>query len=493
METLATVDVPAAEIPTRDRVTNVLKRHIRWLRATDFLVVVGAVVLAHAAKFGPPSESVRASKFEFSYDILSAVLALAWCLGLLAYKTADAKVLGLGAEEYRRSFAATLRVFGSLAIIAMVFQVDIARSYLALSFPVGAIGLIFSRWFWRKWLTKQRRAGAYSSRVLVVGAYDDISRVVRRLDQLPEAGYRVVGAALLDGPADGYLDVAGHVVDVVGTPDTIVSAVLRANADAVVVAGQTKPRFEYIRDLGWALEEIRAELIVASELTNIAGPRIHVRPVEGLPLVHVELPDYTGAKLFVKRTADFLVAAVGVVLLLPFFGLVAIAIKLDSKGPVFFRQERIGLRGKPFGMWKFRSMVASAQDNLDSVLDAEDGFRVFYKAKKDPRVTRLGRILRRYSIDELPQLINVLAGDMALVGPRPQIQREVDLYDNHLTRRLYVKPGITGLWQVSGRNNLSPDDSARLDLYYVENWSLTTDMRILARTLRAVYASEGAY
>ena len=493
METLTTVEVPAAEIPSRDRVTNVLKRHTRWLRFTDFVVVAAAVMLAQAAKFGPPSEPVQGTSFRFSYELLSVLIGLAWCFSLIVYKTADAKVLGLGADEYRRSLAATLRVFGLTAIIAMVFQIDIARSYLALSFPVGALGLLLSRWLWRKWLTKQRRRGEYSSRVLVVGAHDDLNRVVRRLDQLPEAGYRVVGAALLDGPESGSLNISGHVVDVVGPPETIVSAVLRARADAVVVAGQTKPRFEYIRDLGWALEEIRAELIVASELTNIAGPRIHVRPVEGLPLVHVELPDYEGAKLFVKRTADFLVSAVGFVALLPVFIAVAIAIKLDSKGPVFFRQERIGLRGKPFGMWKFRSMVANAQDDLDSVLDAEDGFRVFYKAKKDPRVTRLGRILRRYSIDELPQLINVLAGDMALVGPRPQIQREVDLYDNHLTRRLYVKPGITGLWQVSGRNNLSPDDSARLDLYYVENWSLTTDMRILARTLRAVYASEGAY
>jgi exopolysaccharide biosynthesis polyprenyl glycosylphosphotransferase len=493
METLETVNVPVTEIPSRDRAANVLQRHIRRLRATDFAVVIAAVMLAQLAKFGPPGESIQASTFEFSYEFLSVILAFAWCLSLLAYKTADAKVLGLGADEYRRSFAATLRVFGSLAIIAMVFQIDIARSYLALSFPVGAIGLVGSRWLWRKWLTKKRRERLYSSRVLVVGAADDIDRVVRRLDQLPEAGYHVVGAALLDGPATGSLNIAGHVVDVVGPPETIVSAVLRANADAVVVAGQTQPRFTYIRDLGWALEEIRAELIVASELTNIAGPRIHVRPVEGLPLVHVELPDYEGAKLFVKRTADFLVSAAGFIALLPVFVLIAIAIKLDSKGPIFFRQERIGLRGKPFGMWKFRSMVANAQDDLDSVLDAEDGFRVFYKAKKDPRITRLGRTLRRYSIDELPQLINVIVGDMALVGPRPQIQREVDLYDDHLTRRLYVKPGITGLWQVSGRNNLSPDDSARLDLYYVENWSLATDIRILARTLRAVCGSEGAY
>lgn len=493
MDALAKLSVPVGDIPAMDRSAQILQRHILRLRVTDFIVVIAAVVLAQMAQFGPAGKSIRGSTFYFSYESLSVMLAIAWCLYLLAYKTADAKVLGLGADEYRRTLAATLRVFGSLAIIAMVFQIDIARSYLALSFPVGAIGLLLNRWLWRKWLTKKRRRGAYSSLVLVVGSADDIDRVVQRLDQLPEAGYRVVGAALLDGPANGSLNVAGHVVDVVGPPESIVSAVLRAGADAVVVAGPTQPRFTYIRDLGWALEEIRAELIVASELTNIAGPRIHVRPVEGLPLVHVELPDYEGAKLFVKRTADFLVAVVGFIALLPVFPVVAIAIKLESRGPVFFRQERIGLRGKPFRMWKFRSMVANAQDDLNSVLDAEDGFRVFYKAKRDPRVTRLGRILRRYSIDELPQLMNVITGDMALVGPRPQIQREVDLYDNHLTRRLYVKPGLTGLWQVSGRNNLSPDDSARLDLYYVENWSLTTDMRILARTVRAVLRSDGAY
>jgi exopolysaccharide biosynthesis polyprenyl glycosylphosphotransferase len=232
---------------------------------------------------------------------------------------------------------------------------------------------------------------------------------------------------------------------------------------------------------------------MAPSLTDIAGPRIHARPVAGLPLIHVETPRYQGADRFLKRAFDLVVSAgLLMVLSLPLL-VVALLIVSTSPGGVFFAHERIGKRGRPFKMLKFRSMVADADAGLASLLRAQGtDDRPLFKVVDDPRVTKVGSFLRRYSIDEIPQLMNVLRGEMSLVGPRPQVAREVALYDNAATRRLFVKPGMTGLWQVSGRSNLSWDESVRLDLYYVENWSLTADLSIMARTVRAVFAKDGA-
>jgi exopolysaccharide biosynthesis polyprenyl glycosylphosphotransferase len=216
--------------------------------------------------------------------------------------------------------------------------------------------------------------------------------------------------------------------------------------------------------------------------------------VSGLPLIHVETPSYDGPKRFAKRAFDLVFALGLVVLLAPVFLVVAFAIKVTSRGPVFYGQERIGLSGEPFTMLKFRSMVTDADAHLATLLAAQGtGDTPLFKVKDDPRVTRVGRVLRRYSIDELPQLLNVLRGDMSLVGPRPQRDGEVRLYDSKAGRRLVVKPGMSGLWQVSGRSNLSWEDAIRLDLYYVENWSITNDIIILLRTARAVVGADGAY
>ena len=226
----------------------------------------------------------------------------------------------------------------------------------------------------------------------------------------------------------------------------------------------------------------------------MAGSRIHTRPVSGLPLIHVETPSYDGPRRFAKRAFDLVFATGLTVLLAPLFLVTALLIKLSSRGPVFYGQERIGLSGEPFTMLKFRSMVTDA-DARHAALVAEHGggSTPLFKLKHDPRITPIGRFIRRYSIDELPQLLNVFAGDMSLVGPRPQVDGEVRLYDSKASRRLAVKPGMSGLWQVSGRSNLTWEDSIRLDLYYVENWSVTSDLVILLRTARAVLAHDGAY
>jgi exopolysaccharide biosynthesis polyprenyl glycosylphosphotransferase len=236
-----------------------------------------------------------------------------------------------------------------------------------------------------------------------------------------------------------------------------------------------------LRRLGWQLEGTGIDLVLAPALTDVAGPRIHTRPVAGLPLIHVEAPEFRGARKLIKGFVDRAVSFMALTLALPVLGIIALAIKLDSRGPVLFRQIRVGQGGQEFHVYKFRTMVVNESDGL------------MFKMRSDPRVTRVGRFLRKWSLDELPQLANVLFGDMSLVGPRPPLPSEVARYDGDVARRLLVKPGMTGLWQVSGRSDLSWEDGIRLDLYYVENWSLAADLTILWKTFGAVILSRGAY
>ena len=228
-------------------------------------------------------------------------------------------------------------------------------------------------------------------------------------------------------------------------------------------------------------------------MADVAGPRIHFRPVDGLPLIHVEIPAYEGGKHVLKRVLDVIVSAIGIALVLPLCAVIGVLIAGDSPGPILFRQERVGRDGRTFNMLKFRSMVATATDDLAGLLDRNEGFGVLFKMKNDPRVTRVGRVLRKYSLDELPQLWNILKGDMSLVGPRPPLPSEVREYEEHVGRRLYIKPGLTGMWQVNGRSDLSWHESVRLDLYYVENWSLIGDLVILWRTFKVLTHPVGAY
>ncbi|BCW72569.1 hypothetical protein NicSoilB8_36130 [Arthrobacter sp. NicSoilB8] len=232
---------------------------------------------------------------------------------------------------------------------------------------------------------------------------------------------------------------------------------------------------------------------MAPALTDIAGPRIHTQQVAGLPLIHVTTPALDGGQRVAKRLFDIVVSAILIVLSSPVMIVVALLLKLTDPGPVLFKQQRVGIQGAHFGMLKFRSMVIDAEQRLVELQHKNEGNGVLFKMKSDPRITPVGRFLRKFSLDELPQLFNILAGSMSLVGPRPPLPSEVAAYEKDVRRRLLVKPGLTGLWQVSGRSNLSWQDSVRLDLYYVENWSLAGDLLIILKTARAVFRSTGAY
>ncbi|MET4136518.1 sugar transferase [Pseudarthrobacter sp. PvP090] len=479
--------------------TRVIGEGTRWsnkyrrvLAVSDVCVIISVTLIAQMARFGLDEVQVAVGWFNVGYFQISILIAVAWTVALGAYRTRDARIIGIGVDEYKRVVSATVALLGILAILCLLFQVDIARSYFALAFPLGVAGLIASRWALRRWLTRQRTKGHYLSQVLVLGKPKDVSYVVNQIEKKSGAAYHVVGVCLTGNPGMKWLNLGRRAVPVVQESWSIVDAVRELGADAVIVAGPSKGGGRYIQELGWQLEESSTELILTTGLTNVAGPRIHARPVEGLPLMHVELPQYTGARHTVKRLFDILASASALFLLLPVFLLLAILIKRDSPGRVLFLQERVGKGGKKFLMVKFRSMVESAEDDLAGLLDQNEGSGVLFKMQHDPRVTEVGRWMRKYSLDELPQFWNILKGDMSLVGPRPPLQREVDGYKNRVHRRLYIKPGLTGMWQTNGRSELNWQDSIRLDLYYVENWSLAGDLIIIWRTALQMIKPVGA-
>ncbi|WP_318241779.1 sugar transferase [Arthrobacter pullicola] len=468
------------------------RRYVRILTVTDALVVVGAVLAGTAARFGLEPAELQVGPFDTPYLVLSAVIGVAWMLALHVYRSRDTRIVGVGPDEYKRTINAAFAVTAGLAFAAVVFQLDIARGYIAFILPVGTAGLICSRWLLRQWLQQQRQRGKYLARVLVLGRPRDVRYVVHQIGSRSRAAYKVVGVSLT-GKRRSWLDVDGTHLPVVSDENAVVDAVARVRADAVIVAGPTKGGSRYVQELGWKLEESATQLILTTGLTNVAGPRIHARPVEGLPLMYVELPQYTGGKHVVKRGLDILLSGAGLLVLLPVLATLAILVRRDSPGPAIFRQERVGRGGGTFEMLKFRSMVQSAEDDLESLLDRNEGNGVLFKMQQDPRVTQVGRWMRKYSLDELPQLWNVFRGHMSLVGPRPPLPREVAQYGDRVHRRLYIKPGLTGMWQINGRSELNWKDGVRLDLYYVENWSLAGDLIILWRTVKMLRRPVGAY
>lgn len=461
----------------RAHATDWVRRFQRHVTLTDAGAILLATASTHTLWFGFSRVAVSTDAgFGLDYVTFSVLLVVAWMLVLSAAGTRDSRILGTDSTEYRRIINATLALFGAIAVFSVITQTDFARGYLATAFPLGLLALLASRWAWRRRLHARRKRGELSFRVLLVGSTDAVRELEESLAVRTDAGYRVVATVLTDRPDAQDLGVALATT----RPDTVI--VVGSDASAA-----------RINDLSWRLDPGQ-QLVVAPQLVGVAGSRIHTRPVSGLPLIHVETPSYDGPKRFAKRAFD-LVGAAGLLLVLaPLFLVVGVLVKLGSRGPVFYGQERIGLSGEPFTMLKFRSMVTDADAHLPALLAAQGtGDRPLFKVKDDPRITPVGRVLRRYSIDELPQLLNVLRGDMSLVGPRPQRDGEVRLYDSKAGRRLVVKPGMSGLWQVSGRSNLSWEDSIRLDLYYVENWSITNDLIILLRTARAVVGADGAY
>jgi exopolysaccharide biosynthesis polyprenyl glycosylphosphotransferase len=475
------------------------RRYRLALIVTDVMVVTFSLVTAQFVRLGrpevtPDGSSVYYLVFSY-YSVLSVIVAAIWIGLLAAYRTRSPRIVGAGVEEYRRVFSATLATVGVIAVGLMIFRPEYARGYLAVALPLGVVALILSRTLCRRILAGQRRQGRCVQSVLAVGDARAVRNLVQSLSRGWWYGYSVVGVCLTGRSTGGTLEVPGvGSLPVLGDESKVHDAILKANVDTVALTTTDHLGPEGVRELSWDLDKLGVDLVVSPGVVDVAGPRLTMRPVAGLPLIHVEKPQYSGTKKLQKRAFDVTVSVSVLLAAMPVMILAAIAIKLTSRGPVFYRSERIGLDGRPFQMIKFRTMVDGADKQLDSLIHINESVGgVLFKIREDPRVTTVGRFLRRYSIDELPQFINVLKRDMSVVGPRPPVRREVDTYNDQVRRRLLVLPGITGLWQVSGRSDLSWEDSVRLDLSYVENWSIANDVLIAAKTIRIVLAGSGAY
>jgi exopolysaccharide biosynthesis polyprenyl glycosylphosphotransferase len=488
------LDVPRVRPAARRRSAG-LSAEQRWSRGyrrrltvSDGVIVAASVGAAFLARFGFDSTDLGGLD-ELYWPIGFAVVA-AWMVLLAAFRSRDPRILGVGLAEYRSVATASVIAFGSLAIVFLVAKLEIARGFFILTLPIGLVALLISRYLWRRWLTRQRGRGRYLSRAIVGGSAEEVAYVVDQLGRNTGATYHIVGAAI-DSAQGG--STATLTVPVVAELSELATAAENLQVDTVILAGQPSDDRSFVRDLSWKLEGAATDLVLASGLTDVAGPRIHFRPVEGVPLIHVEIPRFAGFKHALKRAFDLVASGVGLIVLSPLLLVVGILVRLDSPGGAIFAQQRVGRDGAEFTMYKFRSMVATAEVDAVALAQQHDGAGLLFKLKVDPRVTRVGRVIRKYSIDELPQLWNVFLGHMSLVGPRPPLPREVAAYDDRVHRRLFIKPGLTGMWQISGRSDLTWDESVRLDLYYVENWSLTSDLIILWRTVKVLVRPVGAY
>ncbi|MDJ0455354.1 sugar transferase [Gordonia amicalis] len=468
--------------------------YVLRLAWSDVVIVALAVIVAQLVRFGAESPLIPNGATRVPATLVSVTLGVTWILALRAFHTLDRRIVGSGSQEYSRVVTACLSVFGVLAMVDLLFRLNIARGFIAIALPAGTVALLLARWAWRQRLGRQRMGSKNLEHVLVVGSVRSAVPMIERLAKQPNLGFRVVGLCLPS--RDGYRDfvTAGETrVPVYGTFDDVCNSVVESGATTVAVTSAEALGHDAMQALSWDLEGLDVDMMVSPGVTDVAGPRVMIRPVAGLPLLHIDKPRYEGANRFRKAVVDRVGAGLIVTCLAPVFAVIAIAIKLDSDGPIFYRATRVGLNNGTFSMWKFRSMVQGADALKENLRASNEGSGVLFKMRDDPRITKVGAFIRRYSLDELPQLFNVLGGTMSLVGPRPPLPDEVEKYDGRVARRMLVKPGMTGLWQVSGRSDLSWEESVRLDLSYVENWSIMQDALIMWRTIKAVVAKDGAY
>lgn len=482
---LPTVGHRAAAATPRIPVSSWSRRYAATLVTADALCATGAVAIGWATRFGFSLDSTLGGYLAFSL-----IITLGWLLCLQITGSYELRAVTTGTGELRRVLRAALNLAGSAAIIAYFSHLLVGRTFIAIVIPAGVALQLLARFAIRKGVYARRKRGEWTSTILAVGTSESVRHLAETTSRNPFAGLAVVGACVEDAEANAEIAPG---VPVLGDVQSAGELAERLDADIVAVAGSgLGPR--RIRELGWELEGTGREMVMAPGLTEVAGPRVHVSPVEGLPLMWVDQPHFTGAARIAKRAMDIAGAGLMLALGAPFLLLIGLSVRLTSAGPAVYRSTRAGLNGKLIDVYKFRSMYAGAEGCKADLLESNEFTGgVLFKMRADPRVTPVGRLLRKFSLDELPQLLNVLGGSMSLVGPRPPLPDEVERYHSDVHRRMLVKPGMTGLWQVSGRSDLSWDEAVRLDLYYVENWSLGFDIALIGRTVWAVLRSRGAY
>jgi exopolysaccharide biosynthesis polyprenyl glycosylphosphotransferase len=475
---------PDRAAPRRERWES---RFVHLVVAVDVVSIAASVLLGNLLGFG--------TTIPWLGDVAPGVGILAgvfMVLGLVLCRAWDGRVLGQGAEEFSRLLRGVVTSAVALGLLGLAVEALAARPWVFGFMPLAGLLAVGGRLVLRWNLHRLRSAGRCALPVLALGTPESAADLIDRTRRDHRRGWTVVGVCTPSGSADdGTYEIDG--VPVLGDLESVPLIASAGQYRIVAVCPTPGLTAKRLHRLAWGLEGAVAEMVVDPGLMEVAGPRLHVEPVDGLPLLRLTRPTFTGVSWLAKHLVDRFGAALLLVLLSPLLLTLALAIKLDDGGPVLFRQTRVGRHGRSFVMVKFRSMVVDAESRLLELAAENEGAGPLFKLRSDPRITRVGAVLRRYSLDELPQLLNVLGGRMSLVGPRPPLPAEVAQFGQDAQRRLLVRPGLTGLWQISGRSDLSWEQSVRLDLRYVENWNLALDAQILCKTLGAVVNRRGAY
>ena len=503
--TVAAGTPPVTAEPSSRRISrNRDSRQVRHTKRTwfyvagDFVAILTATVIADLLSIytWAPSVGVIADHFFSERNLLLTACVVVFWLAMLA--------LAHGYSHQARTFPRIGRenvIKGSLIFAAVLAMVDALSSYslfrhfALFGLPIGLFLLMVSRMICLR-ISIRYQADLQHS-FLAIGQVRDINRLLRSFHDTQAAGSLIHGILLTDPENREHLLDAGTVpvdsvcMDVLTTEDFIQTAA-SYDCDAVWVASISEFGHRNLRRMSWQLDKLNMRLYLDPMLEGISGTRLDVVPFGPRHALFVDRPRFSAANGLAKRAFDIVVSAIALVLISPIMVLTALAIKIEDRGPVFYISERVGYHGQSFRIFKFRSMHTDADERLQKLRD-EVGAEGLFKMKDDPRITKVGKFIRKTSIDELPQFINSLLGTMSVVGPRPHLSHEVDAFSSDMRMRMEVRPGITGLWQVSGRSDLTPQQAEQLDLYYVDNWSLSLDVKTVARTFRAVALSRGAY
>ena len=451
----------------------------RMVAVTDVLSIGVAMLLAYWIRFG-----VGMPRSDFLFLLLvTPVVVVAVFAAFHLYEA----FRYTPAEEFRRIILAVTLGLVGLMVFSFWFQQELPRRWVGWSLALALLLTLITRRLWHWWTGRQRQVGKLSFATLIVGTNREGLNLLTQM-QSRAIGFTPIGLVSV-GDDDGGPSAG---VPIVGRVDDLRSLIRDTGAECVFVASSAV-QDEDMTPIAKAVRLSGVEVRITAKLHDVLASRLSVQPLGGITALSLRPVRLTGTQVVAKFTFDILVSGLMLIALSPLLLLTALAVKLTSPGPVLFRQQRVGLRGRPFTMLKFRTMVVGADTMVDDLRAAHGVEDVMFKLREDPRVTKVGKVLRKFSIDELPQLLNVVKGDMSLVGPRPPLPEEVTRYEDWQFDRLEVPPGITGLWQVSGRADLSFDDAVRLDLFYIENWSLAYDLFIIAKTVPVLLSSRGAY
>ena len=476
--------------------------YVAALVAVDVLVMLLSLVICFAFNPGAYDTVTRAMPIW--------AFLLAYCvIGLLCLAFAGAyhrHVMAEGYELYTKLINAAIFTIVLASCVAFMLNLQLPRTALIIAPLVGLVCELVARWMMRCLLHHHRRRGECKYTTVIVGSSEGINRTLRLMRRNSALGYIPVAVCPIapDPSADDAYVVTNFVPDpdiegadklrVLSFGSRFARTIERMGVQEVYIADVLSRDSKLLHAMSLAIESLGIELAISVSLADIGGHRLHLRNSAEQQVLIASLPQYRTTTYVIKRIIDIVLSAVALVISSPIMLGVAIAIKLDDGGPVLFKQTRVGIHSKPFTMYKFRSMVTNAEE-IKAKLAAESGQtdRFIFKLKDDPRITKVGKFIRKTSLDEFPQFFNVFKGDMSLVGPRPALPDEVARYGSLYSTRLLVKPGITGPWQVSGRSDLSQEQSEFLDVSYIENWSITGDLAILAKTVMVVFRGTGSY